>query len=102
MFIRLLTIVVNASNHTKFVSLNNQQCMTQPTLINFYPNEYSQGLRYYQFAINLGRCGGSCNTLNDLANKVWVCVLNKTEDLNLSIFNMNTGINESKTLTKQI
>ena len=31
-----------------------------------------------------------------------VCVLNKTEDLNLSIFNMITGINESKTLTKYI
>ena len=26
----------------------------------------------------------------------------KTEDLNLSVFNMITGINESKTLTKQI
>ena len=31
-----------------------------------------------------------------------VCVLNKTEDLNLSIFNMITGQNESKTLTKYI
>ena len=31
------------------------------------------------------------------------CVFqNKTEDLNLSALNMNTGINESKTLTKHI
>ena len=29
-----------------------------------------------------------------------VCVPNKTEDLNLSVFNMIWGINESKTLTK--
>ena len=29
-------------------------------------------------------------------------VLNKTEDLNLSLFNMITGTNESKTLTKDI
>ena len=35
-----------------------------------------------------------------LSNKV--CVSNKTEDLNLSLFNMNTGINESKILTKHI
>ena len=28
MFMGLLTIIVNASNHTKCVSLNNQQCMT--------------------------------------------------------------------------
>ena len=47
-FIGLLTSVVNASNHTKCVSLNNDQCKVQSTLINVHPNEYSQGLRYYQ------------------------------------------------------
>ena len=40
------------------------------------------------------------NTLNDLSNKV--CVPRKTKDSNLSVFNMTTGINELKTLTKQI
>ena len=40
----------------------------------------------------------SCNTLNDLSNEVYVP--NKTEGLNLSVFNMITGINKSKTLTK--
>ena len=37
---------------------------------------------------------------NELSNKV--CVLNKTEDLNLSVFNMITEINESQILTKAI
>ena len=37
-FIGLLAIIGNASNYTKFISLNNQECMTQPTLINFHPN----------------------------------------------------------------
>ena len=57
---------------------------------------------HLQFMIKLDRCIGSCNTLNDLANKL--CVPNKTDlkDLNLSVFSMNTGINESKTLTKHI
>ena len=50
--------------------------------------------------LKLGRCFGSCNTLNDLSNKV--CVPNKTEDLNLSVFNMIIRINESKTLTKHV
>ena len=31
-----------------------------------------------------------------------VCVPNKTEDLYLSVFNMITGINECRTLTKHI
>ena len=53
---------------------------------------YSQELHYYPFSDKLNKCVGSCNTLNDLSNKL--CVANKTEDLNLSVFNMITGINE--------
>ena len=99
-FIGLLTDVVNGYNHTKCVLLSNQKCMTQPTLINLHPNEYSQEFHSYSFAVKLDRCVGSCNTINDLSNKV--CVPNKTKDLNISVFNMITGINESKTLTKHI
>ena len=100
MFIGLITTIVNAFNHTKCVSLSNQKCMSQPTLINSHPNEYLQEFPYYPFAVKLDRCVGSCNTLNDLSNKV--CVPNKTEDSNLSVFNMIIGINESKTLPKHI
>ena len=100
MFTVLSSNIVNGSNHTKCVSLSNQKCITQPTLINLHPNEYSQEFHYYLFAVKLNRCVGSCNTLNDLYNKV--CVPNKTEDLNLSVFNIITGINESKTLTKHV
>ena len=96
----LLIGIVNASNHTKYLSLCNQKCMTQPTLINLHSNEYSQEFPYYPFGVKLGRSIGSCNTLNYLSDKI--CVSNRTEDLNISKFNMNTGINESKTLTKHI
>ena len=99
-FIGLLTGLVNGSNHTKCVSLSNHKCMTQPTLINLHPNEYSQEFYYYPLAVKLDRCVGSCNTLNVSSNKA--CVPNKTEDLNLSMLSMITGINESKTLTKHI
>ena len=99
-FIGLLTGLVNGPNYTKQVLLSNQKYMIQPTLIKLHPNEYSQNFYYYPFAIKLDRYVGSCNTLNDLSNKV--CIPNKTEDLNLSVFNMITGINESKLLTKHI
>ena len=65
-------------------------------LINLNPNEYSQEFHYYRFAVKLNKCVGICNSMNDLSNEV--CIPNKTEDLNLSMFNMNTRINESKTL----
>ena len=81
-------------------SLSNQKCMTQLTLINLNPNDCSQEFLYYPLVVKLDRCVGSFNTLNDLSNKA--CVLNKREDLNLSVSNMITGINDSKTLTKHI
>ena len=89
MFIVLLNSIVNVSNYTKCVSLSNQKCMIQPTL-NLHPNEYSQKFHYYPFSVKLDRCVRSCNALNDLSNKV--CVPNKTEDLNLKVFNMITGM----------
>ena len=98
-FIELLTGLVNSSNHTKCVSLSNQKCMTQPNLISLHPNKYIQELHYYPFLIKLDRCVRSCNTLNDLSNKV--CASNETEDLVLSVSNI-TKINESETLTKHI
>ena len=79
------------------VSLSNQKCMTQPALTNLHTYEYSQ-----EFAVNLDRCFGSYNTINDLCNEVCICIPNKTEDLNLSVFNIITGINKSKTLTKHV
>ena len=68
------------------MSLKNKNCMIQSTIINLHPNECSQEVHYYPFAVKLDRCIGSCNNLNDLPNKV--CVPNKTEDLNLSVFKM--------------
>ena len=77
--------------------LSNQKCIVQPNLINLHPNECSQDFHYYSFTVKLDRCVGSCNTINYSSNIV--CFPNKTEDVNLSVFNMMTGINESKTLT---
>ena len=100
MVIVLIASIVNAFTHTKYVSLSNQKCEIQPTFINLQPNEYSQELQCYPFTVTLDKYFGTCSTFDDLTNKI--CVPNKTEDLILSVFNMITGINESKTLTKHI
>ena len=92
--------MVSTSNHTKCVSLDNQRYMTQHTLINLYPKEYSPELHYYLLVVNLDRYAGSCNTIDHPSGRV--CVPNEREDLNLDVFNMITGINELRTLTKHI
>ena len=53
-------------------------------LVDLNPNE----LRYYPFVVNLDRCDGSCNSLDDLSNRIYVS--NKTEDLNAKVINMIT------------
>ena len=75
--IELLTVLVNGFNHTKYVLLRNQKNMIQSALFNFHPNKYSQKFHYYQSAVELDRYDESCNTLNDLSNKV--CILNQTK-----------------------
>ena len=74
--------------------LEIKKCEIQPTLLNLHLNEYSQELHYYPLAVKLNRCVGSCNTLNELSNKV--SVSNKTEDLNMDLFNIITRKNENK------
>ena len=87
-FIAILIGLFNGSNHRKCVSLSNQKCIIQPTLMNLHPNEYSHEFHYYHFSV---KCIGSCNTLNDLSYKA--CISNETGDLILSFFNMITVIN---------
>ena len=82
----------NGSNFTLCLSLNNQPCMNRPTLIDLDSDEYNQGLHYHPFTINVDRCNGSCNTLDDPSHRI--CVPDKTEDVSLNVFNIITRINE--------
>ena len=86
----VLSSIVNASNNTKCVSSRN---------INLHPNKQSS-ISLLSISLKFDGCVGSSNTINDLSNKV--CIPNKTEDLNLSVFNIITGKNESRTLIKNI
>ena len=59
--IGLLSSIVSDFNHTKCVSLSNQKCMIQPTLINLHRNKYSQEFHSYPFLLKLDWCVGSSN-----------------------------------------
>ena len=81
-FIGLLISIVNASKSYE---------VTQPTLIILHTNEYRKEFHYYSFTVQLDRCVGCCNTVNDLSNKA--CVPKKPEDLNISASNIVAGTN---------
>ena len=52
------------------------------------------------FVVSLYRCYESFNTLDNLSDRL--CVPNKIKHVYLEVFNMITGINESKSLVKDI
>ena len=65
--------------------MNNQPCMTKPTLINLNLDEYNHGLCYCNclFMINFDRCNRGFNTFDNPSGKIQVP--NKTEDINSNI-----------------
>ena len=73
---------------TKCMSLNNEQCKTRPFLIDLNPAE----LKYYPFMITLNKYRGNCNTFNEISGTI--SVPNKTENVNLNVFNLITRTNK--------
>ena len=94
MFIQEISIIITqVCQKLQLVGPVQQlRCLHLMNTVENFTTIYLQ-LTYY-------RCVGSCNNLNDLSNNV--CVSNKTEDLNLSVFEMITRVNKSKTLAKHI
>ena len=82
--------MTNVSNITTCISLNNWPRMTWPTLYDLF-----MIYNWPTFMVNLDRCNGSCNFLDDPSGRI--CVPNKADDINLNVFNMITRTNESKT-----
>ena len=91
LFIGLLIVLANGSNHKKCVLLSNQKYIIQPTRINLHTSEYSRECHYYTFAVTVDKWVESSNILNDWTNNL--CLPNNTENLNVNVFNMVTGIN---------
>ena len=50
-FSEALSCIVNVSDHTKRISLNNQPYMNKPALVDLNNDGYNQGLRNYLFTV---------------------------------------------------
>ena len=66
--------------------------MIRATLIDLNSDEYNQGFSQYLFMVNLDRCNGIYNAFDNASSKI--CVPNKIEDVNLSVFNIITRTNQ--------
>ena len=48
-----IALSFNGSLTTKYISLNNEPHLARPMLIDFNPDELSQGLHHYPFMVSL-------------------------------------------------
>ena len=104
MFIGLLSIwtmwsfgeslVSNSKVPIKYVSLNNYLCQATVTLVNVSSSE----TLVYLVTVSVDNCIGSCNTIND--SYAWVCVSNKVKNMNVEVYNLMSGVNETRFLVQ--
>ena len=66
-------------NALKCVSMNNQECKVRPEMINVNSNEPS----FYPYSIEVNKCSGSCNNINDPYAKL--CVTDVVKNINVKV-----------------
>ena len=77
-------------NSLECVSMNYQECKTRTEIININNNEPV----FFHFSINVNKCSGSCNNINDLYPKL--CVPDVVKNINVKVFNLMSWTNQTK------
>ena len=62
--------------------MNSQECRIRPEIININSNEPL----FYPYSIQINKCSGSCNNINDPYAKL--CVTNVVKNMNLKVFSL--------------
>ena len=76
------------------VSVVNQKCMPIPKILDV--NEGIGEVLFYPYNVQVNKCSGSCNTLDNPMAKL--CVPNVTKGINMQVYNFLTMLNETRSL----
>ena len=77
----------------KCISLSNRPCQARTGLVDINSKEPL----FYGFTVSVDKCRGS-NTIDDPYAQI--CVLDKVRKMNLKVFNVMSGVNETKFLVQ--
>ena len=70
------------------ISIKSQEFKVRPKIIN------SNNPIFYPFSININKCSGNCNNINNPYAKI--CLPDVTKDLNVKVFNIMSRTNETR------
>ena len=77
-------------NSLKCVLMNNKECKVRPEIVNVNIDEPV----FFPFSIEISKCSGSCNNINDPYAKL--CVPDVVKNINLKVFNLKSRTNETR------
>ena len=77
-------------NALKCVSMNNQECKIRPEILNINSNKPL----FHPYIVNINKCGGGYNNINDPYAKL--CLLDVIK--NVKVFNLMSGTIEARYL----
>ena len=73
-----------------FVSMNNQECKIRPQIVNIN----SDNPLFYSYSVEVSKCSGSCNNINDPYAKL--CVPDVVKNIDVKVFNLMSRIKETR------
>ena len=86
----VVTMLLFSYNALKSFSMNNQECKVRPEITNIESNEPS----FYPYSVEISKCSGSCNNINNPYAKL--CVPDVVRNMNGKVFNLMSITNETR------
>ena len=78
-------------NALECLSVINQECMPRPKILDV--NEGVCEALFYPYNVQVNKCSGSCNTLNDPMSRI--CVPNIIKNVNIKVYKFLIRLNET-------
>ena len=92
-FIKIMLVIamsIFSCNALTFVSMINQECKARPQVVSIS----SDNPFFYPYSIEVNKCSGNCNNINDPYSKL--CVPNVVENINVKVFNLVSRTDEAR------
>ena len=86
----VVAVTFFSCNALKCVSMNNQDCKIRSQILNIN----SDNPFFYPYSIQVNKCSGSCNNINDPYAKLYVPDIVK--NINVKVFNLVSRTNETR------
>ena len=76
--------------------MKNKECKVRPEVV--YIN--SNNPVFYPFSVNINKCSGNFNNINDPYARI--CVSDTVKNLNVKVFNLMSLTNETRSIKRQM